>query len=280
MSVNHYENFPVASLLIPARIRPAVKIIYQFARSADDLADEGEANEEQRLDALQYYRTQLDKIAHQEKSDEALFSNLATIIKQQQLPLQPFYDLLSAFSQDVTVKRYETLTDLLDYCRRSANPVGRLMLHLYQAENEQNQKWADQICSGLQLANFWQDVAIDLKKGRLYIPLADLKAFQVHTWEIEEGYSGTRWQKLMRFEIGRTRAMLESGQPLCDTLAGRIGFELRMVIQGGLRILEKLEQCDIDIFHQRPVLKKRDWLLMFWRAAINKPHEPRPILSR
>ncbi len=266
MSIGHYENFPVASILLPHQMRRAVIAIYRFARSADDIADEGNASPEHRLGALNAYRYQLDLIASQQAPSEALFVKLAAVVQRYRLPLEPLYDLLSAFSQDVTVHRYETTTELYDYCRRSANPVGRLLLHLYRADTEQNRQWADKICTALQLVNFWQDVAIDLKKDRIYIPLADLRAFQVHVWEIQEGYSGSRWQKLMRYEIGRTRAMLESGRPLGAALGGRIGYELRVMVEGGLRILEKLEQCDIEVFHHRPTLSKRDWCVMLWRA--------------
>lgn len=274
MGIEHYENFPVASILLPKSLRYAVTVIYRFARSADDIADEGydnpELTVEKRLAALAAYQQQLDLISTQQPPTLPLFVELAAVIAKHRLPLQPFYDLLSAFCQDVTTLRYNTMTEVLDYCRRSANPIGTLMLHLYQAHTPQHQQWSDLICTALQLTNFWQDVAIDLKKNRLYLPLADLQAFQVQPWEVLEGYTGSRWQKLMRFQIARTRAMLESGLPLGQVLQGRIGFELRLMIQGGLRILEKLEQCNVEVFHHRPVLTKRDWCLMIWRALKRK----------
>ncbi|TAK92109.1 MAG: squalene synthase HpnC [Burkholderiaceae bacterium] len=266
MSIGHYENFPVASILLPQHMRRAVMAIYRFARSADDLADEGDATPEQRLAALNDFRYQLDLIASHQALNQSLFVKLGATIAKHRLSMQPFYDLLSAFAQDVTVQRYETTAELYDYCRRSANPVGRLLLQLYQADTEQNRQWADKICTALQLVNFWQDVAIDLKKDRLYIPLADMRAFQVHVWEVQEGYSGSRWQKLMRYQIGRTRAMLIAGRPLGAALGGRMGYELRVMVEGGLRILEKLEQCDIEVFQHRPTLNKRDWCVMLWRA--------------
>jgi squalene synthase HpnC len=266
MPVDHYENFPVASLLLPARIRPAVETIYWFARSADDLADEGDALPEARLSALNQYESELDSIARNESSTSPLFHALANVIKTYQLPIQPFRDLLSAFKQDVVTTRYATFSDLLDYCRRSADPVGRLMLHLYRANTEENIRDADSICSALQIINFLQDVAIDWKKSRIYLPQEDLKRFQVTEQHFIAETPDSNWQRLMEFQVARAKNMMLSGAPLCLRLTGRISWELRLVVQGGLRILESIQAAKYDVYHHRPQLTKGDWPRMAWRA--------------
>ena len=266
MSVDHYENFPVASILLPARLRPAVEVIYAYARSADDLADEGDASTEERLATLSAYESELDRIAAAETPDTALFQALARVIAQYHLPLQPLRDLLSAFKQDVVTTRYANFDSLLDYCRRSANPVGTLMLHLYGAANADNLRDSDAICSALQLINFWQDVAVDWQKTRIYLPLDDMHAYKVGQEHIAAQHIDDAWRKLMQFETSRARTMLLSGAPLALRLPGRIGWELRLVVQGGLRILECLEAADYDMFRHRPKLGKTDWLRLIWRA--------------
>ena len=266
MSVDHYENFPVASFLLPRRLVPAVEAIYAFARSADDLADEGDATEPQRLAALVHYEDALGAIDRAEPPFDPMFGRLARVIAQYRLPLRPFYDLLSAFKQDVTVTRYPNYDQLLDYCRRSANPVGLLMLSLYGAADARNVRDSDAICSALQLINFLQDVAIDREKGRIYLPLDDLARFKVDPARLQHWQCDARWRTLMAFEVARTRALLLSGAPLALRLPGRIGWELRLVVQGGLRILEAIERVDYDVFTRRPKLKALDWALLAWRA--------------
>ncbi|HYD97342.1 MAG TPA: squalene synthase HpnC [Noviherbaspirillum sp.] len=267
MPVEHYENFPVASLLLPARLRPAVEAIYAFARSADDIADEGDAPAEARLQALLRYEQALDRIERGEAAGAALFSRLAGIATEYRLPLQPLRDLISAFRQDVVTTRYPTLEALLDYCRRSANPVGALMLHLYGAADQRNLADSDAICSALQLINFWQDVAVDWNKRRIYLPQEDMARFGVTEAHIGQARIDDAWRRLMRFEVERARSMMLSGAPLALRLPGRVGWELRLVVQGGLRILERIEAADYDVFRRRPVLGPFDWLCMLWRAA-------------
>lgn len=274
MPVDHYENFPVASILLPARLRPAVEIIYAFARSADDLADEGDATPEERLAALAEYEAELDRIAASHRPNTPLFQSLAEIIKTYALPLQPFRDLLSAFKQDVVTKRYPDFETLLDYCRRSANPVGTLMLHLYDTASPPNLRDSDAICSALQLINFWQDIAIDWEKKRIYLPLDDMQRHAITENDIGTGNANEAWRSLMKFEVDRTRAMMLSGAPLALRLPGRIGWELRMVLQGGLRILEAIEAADYDVFRHRPKLAKSDWLRIVWRAVRMKNVTP------
>lgn len=269
MPVDHYENFPVASFLLPRRLVPAVEAIYAFARSADDLADEGDATPAERLAALHAYEEALGRIAREEGhagENAAMFERLAAVIAKFQLPLKPFHDLLSAFKQDVETTRYASYEDVLDYCARSANPVGLLMLHLYGAADEQNVRDSDAICSALQLINFLQDVAIDQQKERIYLPMEDLSRFAVSAAAFERPEAHGKWSALMRFEVARTRALMLSGAPLALRLRGRIGWELRLVVQGGLRILECIEAVNYDVFRRRPKLEKRDWLIIFWRA--------------
>lgn len=267
MSTNHYENFPVASLLLPPRLRPAVRAIYAFARTADDIADEGDASVEHRLRALHAFEAALDRIEDRQAAESALFQSLEQTILEYQLPLTPFRDLLSAFKQDVVTTRYGRFSDLLDYCRRSANPIGILMLHLYGEATSQNMRDSDAICSALQLINFWQDVAIDWDKARIYLPLEDLQRFGVSQTQIANGTIDHAWRQLMQFEAQRARSMMMGAKSLALRLPGRIGWELRLVIQGGLRIIERLEAVDYDMFRHRPTLGKADWLLLLWRAC-------------
>ena len=266
MPVDHYENFPVASVLLPRRLVPAVEAIYAFARSADDLADEGVALPAERLAALHAYEAALHRIERHEPESDPMFVRLAGVIARFELPMQPFHDLLSAFKQDVVTTRYASYAEVLDYCARSANPVGLLMLSLYKAADEDNVRDSNAICSALQLINFLQDVAIDREKERIYLPMEDLARFAVSPAAFERPEAHGKWSALMRFEVARTRALMLSGAPLALRLRGRIGWELRLVIQGGLRILEMIEAVNYDVFRRRPALTKRDWLLILWRA--------------
>jgi squalene synthase HpnC len=267
MPVEHYENFPVASVLLPRHLRPAVEAIYAFARSADDIADEGNATPDERLAALHAYEDGLIGIGAERPDLPPLFHKLARVIQQYRLSMQPFHDLLSAFKQDVVTVRYESFQDLLDYCRRSANPVGTLMLELYGAADAHNLRDSDAICSSLQLINFWQDVAVDWKKSRIYLPLEDLRRFGVTEGQIADACTNQAWKELMGFEVRRARALMLAGAPLALRLPGRIGWELRMVVQGGLRILERIEAADYDVFRHRPRLGLADWGCMLWRAS-------------
>ncbi|GGE90018.1 squalene synthase HpnC [Massilia psychrophila] len=274
MPVDHYENFPVASFLLPRKLVPAVEAIYAFARSADDIADEGDAAPGERLAALERYEQALGGVKRGEPGADPLFRRLAGVIDAHRLPLQPFYDLLSAFKQDVVVKRYPDFGQLLDYCRRSANPVGLLMLSLYGAADGDNVRDSDAICSALQLINFLQDVAVDRTKERIYLPLEDLARFGVTPAQLDLvpfDPLDPRWRALMAFEVARARALLLSGAPLALRLPGRIGWELRLVVQGGLRILEAIERVDYDVFARRPALRGADWLLLGWRAIWMNP---------
>jgi squalene synthase HpnC len=263
MGVGHYENFPVASLLAPPALRPAIRAIYRFARTADDLADEGEAAAGDRLRELAALHRQLDAIAQGQPHD---WPDLAQAIGEHNLPLALLHDLLSAFEQDVVKTRYAGYDELRDYCRRSADPIGRLLLALYRRSDRAALDWSDAICTGLQLTNFWQDIGIDWAKGRVYLPREDLQRFEVGEEQIGAQRVDRRWSALLRFEVERARGLLLAGAPLTRALPGRAGLELRLVVQGGLRILERIDACDGDVFRHRPLLAGRDWLVMGWRA--------------
>jgi squalene synthase HpnC len=272
MAVDHYENFPVASVLLPRRLRRPVTDIYRFARAADDIADEGDASDAERLTALAAFRAELHRIGAEPGSTSPpaadlapIFAPLSRTLTQYQLPITPFLDLLSAFEQDVSVKRYEDYASLLDYCSRSANPVGRLMLHLYEAATPENLAQSDAICTGLQLVNFWQDVRVDWRKQRIYLPREDMLRHHVTEQDIATCRLSPQWRELMAYQVQRTRALLHSGAPLARRLPGRIGLELRLIVQGGLRILERIERCGYDVFMNRPELGWKDWVVMLWR---------------
>ncbi len=267
MSVEHYENFPVASILMPRRLRKPVAAIYHFAREADDIADEGDASDQQRLQALDEFRAELARIAALQTPLTPLFQHLATQIAQYALPLQPFHDLLDAFSQDVVKKRYANYGEVLDYCRRSANPVGTLMLHLYEEATPVNLAYSDAICTALQLINFWQDVSKDDAIARIYLPLDEMEKFGVSEKNIAEKTCDDAWRALMKFQVDRARTLMLQGAPLGSILTGRIGLEMRMIIQGGLRILKKIEAVDYDVYRHRPVLRPYDWLIMLAKSA-------------
>jgi len=266
MSVGHYENFPVASVLLPSSLRHPVSIIYRFARSADDIADEGDAPDAQRLEQLNAYRRELEQIEAGARTDTPLFAELGEVVRRHRLPLQLFYDLLDAFAQDVVKKRYADFAELMQYCRRSADPVGRLLLHLFDAATERNLRHSDAICSSLQLINFWQDVEIDWCKNRIYLPQDEMQRFGVSERQIASGDAGGQWQALIAFQVERTRALMLSGAPLGAALPGRIGMEIRTIVHGGLRILEKIDKVDGDVYHHRPVLKTWDWPLILARS--------------
>ena len=266
MTISHYENFPVASVLLPARLRRPVELIYRFARAADDFADEGHLPDAERLALLAGFGDELRRIENGADAQTALFRELAPVIAERRLPFSLFHDLLSAFAQDVTKKRYADVTEVLDYCRRSANPVGRLLLVLYGAATPQNNAWSDHICSALQIINFLQDIALDHAAGRIYLPQDELARYRLSEAQIAAHDSGGEWRDFMTFQVERARGMLFEGAALGRVLEGRIGLEMRMIIAGGDRILTKIRNARYDVFRRRPVLRSPDWLLMFVRT--------------
>ena len=268
--VTHYENFPVASMVGPPALRPAISAIYAFARGADDIADEGDDPPAVRLAGLDRYGAMLDQIERaRDTSGDPVgtpFAALAAAIRRHDLPLAPFRELLSAFRQDVTQPRYRSFDQLLDYCRRSANPIGHLLLHLYGVSASDQFRRADAICTGLQLANFWQDIALDWRKGRIYLPADDMARFGVGEGHIAAGLVDPGWQRLMAFEVARTRDLLRLGRQLAGALPLRAGLELKLVVAGGLRILRAIDRVHGDVFRRRPVLRRGDWAVMLATA--------------
>ena len=267
-AVDHYENFPVASWLLPSQLRAPVRLIYAFARQADDFADEGDDSPQQRLEKLASFNRELDMFERGEPVSVPLFQLLVPVIREHGLPVQLFRDLLSAFVQDVTKTRYEDFGEVMSYCRRSANPVGRLLLHLFRESDPRSLACSDGICSALQLINFLQDIPIDYGKGRIYLPADEMRRYGISEAQIAAGDTSSGWAPFMRFQIERARRMLEAGAPLGRVLKGRIGLELRTIVLGGEQILKRLHLSDGDVFRHRPVLDKRDWFQMLARALL------------
>ncbi len=268
-AVDHYENFPVASWLCPPRLRPPIAAIYWFARTADDIADEGTATAGQRLADLDAYRSDLracfEGAAVSERWPQ-VFERLRQAVSAFALPQQPLQDLLDAFTQDVVKTRdnagYADREELLAYCRRSANPIGRLLLHLYGVADPRSLAQSDAVCSALQLINFWQDVSIDVPRGRYYLPDADARRHGIDASQPEHPDTPALVADLCDW----ARTLMLSGAPLVHAIPGRAGWELRLVVQGGLRILEKIEAVNFATLRQRPKLKAWDVTVMVWRA--------------
>ncbi|HSN78777.1 MAG TPA: squalene synthase HpnC [Rhodoferax sp.] len=271
--INHYENFPVASWLCPPRLRPAIAAIYHFARTADDLADEGHASAAERLAALAQYRADLLAVASgQAHSGQwpQVFEPLRGVLQAFQLPVPLLADLLDAFAQDVRYtadqRRYRDDAELLDYCTRSANPVGRLLLHLYGIRDNLSLKQSDQICSALQFINFWQDVSTDVARGRWYPSQQAMAAQGVQDADLQPASHSDNARQLIAAYAKSARALMQAGAPLARRIPGRAGWELRLVVQGGLRILDKIEAMHFATWRTRPKLTAWDVPVMLWRA--------------
>ncbi len=277
-SVEHYENFPVGSFLLPARFRKPVAAVYHFARHADDLADEGDASVEERLARLAECSAELARIAAGHEPLTARYAALAPVIRNYAIPLPLFEDLLSAFRQDVTKQRYQDFGEVMDYCRRSANPVGRILLYIFGQTDSRQLAMSDGICSALQLVNFWQDVAIDFHKPRrrIYLPQDDLARFGVSEDDLAAGVATPAFKKLLAFQCERTWKMLRAGSPLGLTLPGRVGLEIRTIVLSADRVLTKLKQVDYDVFTARPTLQGADWPKILALAAIAPWYRPKP----
>ena len=269
MSVDHYENFPVASILCPPALRPVVAAIYHFARTADDIADEGDASPDQRLADLTAYRADL-AAARQGDATSArwpqVFGPLSEVMASHGLPVELLADLLSAFEQDVVKTTYADRAELLDYCRRSADPVGRLLLHLYGVADAQALRQSDAICTALQLANFWQDLSVDTVRGRLYVPAADCARRAVEPDALLAQRDAPNVRALVADMVDWARDLMLAGAPLVHAIPGRAGWELRLVVQGGLRILEKITAKEFATLQSRPTLNGYDAPLLMWRA--------------
>ena len=266
LAQQHYENFPVASFALPKKLRKPIAVIYTFARIADDYADEGNHSPQTRLDLLDQHREKLNAVDCGNPVDDLLFIALDDVMKKHDLPINLFHNLITAFTQDVTKNRYQNYDEVLTYCRLSANPVGRLLLHLYGEANDKNLAHSDAICSALQLINFWQDLQQDYRESnRIYLPLDEMKDYGVSEDHLKYNRSDNSFQALMDMQITRTRKLMLSGIPLSTQLPGRLGFELRLTTQGGLLILDALDTQRNNVF-ARPRLSKRDWLKILGRA--------------
>jgi squalene synthase HpnC len=275
---SHYENFPVASVFVPREMRPHIAAIYAFARTADDIADEGDAGAGERVARLDTWLRGLHdavaghSTARTPEAGPAALVALAASIRALGLPVTLFDDLVSAFKQDAVTTRYETWADVLDYCRRSANPVGRLVLRVAGVADETLDRQSDAVCTALQLTNFWQDLARDWQKGRVYVPRADLARFGAGEGDLAARRWTPAWQATMAEMAGRTSELFDSGRPVCDGLPGRLRLELRFTWLGGKRILERLESAGFDVFAHRPTLGAGDvpallWQAMTWRRS-------------
>ena len=279
MSAKHYENFPVASWLCPPALRPAVSAIYRYARTADDLADEGDASAGERLADLAAYRQDLLAVAGGRAASPrwaSVFDALRPVLLRHALPVELLCDLLDAFEQDLVKLRYADRPELLDYCRRSANPVGRLLLHLYGVNDARSLQQSDAICTALQLINFWQDLGVDLPRGRLYVPESDCREQGVAPALLLALAPMAGLPRLVERLVAWARELMLEGAPLAGRIGGRAGWELRLVVQGGLRILEKIEAGGFDSVARRPRLHGFDLPLLGWRALRMSPRASAP----
>ena len=270
----HYENFPVASTLLPAAMRPHIAAVYAFARRADDFADEPGPDVDERLRLLDSWGRRLDRGVPSSgaSGDDLIFVALEHTIRAHNLPRSLFRDLLSAFRQDVVTTRYETWHEVLDYCRRSANPIGRLVLRIAGYEDARLDAQADGVCTALQLTNFWQDLAIDWRRGRLYLPAEERARASAQENDLDRAAMTPEWREALRVATERTRALFQSGRPICDAVHGRLRWELRFTWLGGMRILEKIEAAGFDVFRHRPTLSAADAPVLGWRALRWRPN--------
>jgi len=265
LAQSHYENFPLVSWLLPRRLHQHFQNIYAYCRWADDLADEvSDANES--LHLLKWWRSELGN-CYAGACWHPVFVALHRTIQEFQIPYAPFNDLISAFEQDQTVQEYDTFGELLDYCRRSANPVGRLVLSVCEVTDESSLGWSDSICTGLQLANFWQDVRRDYEMGRIYLPREDRDRFGYEWNDLDRMIINGPFRDLMQFEVDRARTFLQRGLPLIDRLPGRLQVDIELFVRGGLRILNRIERIDYAVLEQRPVVTHSDFVGLFGTCA-------------
>jgi len=266
---SHYENFPVASLFLPRDKRRYVWSVYAFARVADDFADEGDAPPERRLEQLGTWEKYLDE-CYAGRASHPIFIALAETVQRFDIPRGLLADLLTAFRMDVSTKRFGCFDDLLSYCRCSANPVGRLVLLIFGGADSRTFGLSDHICTALQLTNFWQDVAVDWRKGRLYIPLEDMTRFGYTEQDLENRLVDGRFRKLMAFEVERTRRLFAEGQPLLREAGSSLRFELKLTWHGGMRILDRIAALDYDVLHTRPALSPGDKLSLLVTSLVHR----------
>lgn len=256
LATTHYENFPLVSCLLPRRLHQHFYNVYAYCRWADDLGDEV-GDRDRSLELLAWWRRELER-CYAGETEHPVFVALAGTIERFRIPQQPFADLISAFEQDQRVTEYDTFDQLRDYCRRSADPVGRIVLHLCEQYNDRNAAWSDSICTGLQLANFWQDVARDFDIGRIYLPREDYERFGYTREDFDRRTTNDPFLTLMRFEVDRARQWLRDGLPLVGHLPGRLRVDIDLFAHGGLKILDRIEQIGYRVWDRRPVVTKWD----------------------
>jgi phytoene synthase len=266
----HYENFPVASWLVPSHMRQHIAALYAFARTADDMADEGRRTVGERLRLLDDWQSRLHACVTECAPDDQVFLALGATIRARHLPVSLFDDLLSAFRQDITTHRYDTWASVLDYCRRSANPVGRLVLRIAGYNDARLDLSSDALCTALQLTNFWQDLDRDWQKGRLYVPLEDVEAEHARLQDLDDRRMTDEWQRVLTRVSARTRVSFDGGRVVCDGVTGRLRHELRFTWLGGMRMLDRLERIDYDVFMRRPTLGLADMPALVLRALVWK----------
>jgi squalene synthase HpnC len=257
LTYDHYENFPVASLFIPKEKRRYVCAIYSFARIADDFADEAGLTPAERIESLNEWEEQLVD-CYRGHVQHPVFVAVRETVDRFDIPIELFQNLLHAFRTDVTTHRYETFEDVLEYCEHSANPIGRLMLLLFNYRSEAMMEQADLICTALQLTNFWQDVAVDLRKDRVYIPLDDIREFGYSEEELFALKTNQAFKDLICYQVDRTQQLFREGRPLLQQVGRDIRLELRMTWNGGMKILRKIEKLDYDVLRRRPHLTLLD----------------------
>jgi squalene synthase HpnC len=266
---SHYENFPVVSLFLPKRLRKHIAVVYQFARQADDLADEGNINCELRIANLELYEKSFKKCLAG-NYENFFWHALQNTILGFNLTPQYFLDLLSAFKQDVVKNRYNSFSEILNYCERSANPVGRIILEFFDIRDELSINYSDAVCTALQLTNFYQDVSIDIEKGRVYIPLDEVEKFGVGLNQFELKKNNANFEKLLKFQVERTKDIFLVGHKLVERLPGQLRPQIKMTILGGEKILEKIEKLNYNVLNFRPKLSKQDYLKLFMKTVIQK----------
>jgi len=265
---NHYENFPVVSFLVPKDLRKHVAVIYWFARTADDIADEGSIDEFDRVLKLEQFQNRLTELINGNAGDD-FETALAATIKSKNLTTDLFYDLLAAFKQDITKKRYSTFAEVLQYCKNSANPVGRLILELNNIRDNEAFLLSDKICTALQLTNFLQDTIIDYdEKGRIYLAGDEIESFTVNQKIFELKENNPNLKKLIKLNVDRTEQMFIEGSKLLKFLRGRLKFEIKWTILGGMEILNRIKQNDYNVFAPRPSLSKKDFAVLLLRSFL------------
>ena len=267
LAKTHYENFPVVSLLIPAKYKNDIAIIYWFARTADDYADEGNDSSSVKLEKLRAFEERLRSLLNDNPATELDAALKNTIINRKLKP-EHFFNLLIAFKQDVIKNRYKDSSELLDYCSNSANPVGRILLELFDIRNDKAFYYSDKICTALQITNFVQDTKIDFNKGRIYYPLDEMEKFGVNEKMFEMNEISDNLKKLIEFSVTRTQSMFDEGKGLLEFLSGRFKYEIAWTIRGGEEILNKIRGADFDVFRERPVLHKIDYLKLLFKSFI------------